>query len=175
MLKRVFICYFFLLIAFLPFQFTNAEVIEIEEDHPLFTDPDLLGAMEIFMRMSPEERESTIQGLMEAVGDDPEKRKEMELIISKLPAVEQEQLKKNGGSSSLNDMIQEDEFAKAKHEAKKQLNGIDWESFWAMQEEVLESVIAAGQVSPEDAAHFKTDEEAWKKQLRTIWEDLQQE
>mmetsp|Transcript_24206 Transcript_24206/g.26730 ORF Transcript_24206/g.26730 Transcript_24206/m.26730 type:complete len:180 (-) Transcript_24206:166-705(-) len=177
MLRRVYICYFFtsllLLVAFMPSQLINAEIIEIEEDHPLFTDPDLLGAMEIFMGMSTEERGKAIQGLMDTIGDDPQKRKEMELIISKLPAVEQEQIVKRGQAGNLNDMIQADEFAKAKHEAKKKLGGIEWESFWAMQEEVLESVIASGQVSPEDAARFKTDEEAWKKQLKTIWLDLQ--
>lgn len=151
----------------------NAELIEIEDDHPLLTNPELLQAMEIFMQMSSEERQEVILGLMETVGDDPKKRKEMELLISKLPQVEQEQLLKNPKAAhSLQELIQDDEFAKAKHNAKQMLDGMSWEDFWAIQDQVLESVIAGGQISVEDAALFRTDEEAWKKQLRIIYDDL---
>ena len=131
----------------------------------LADDKELLNAMEMFMGMSAKEREETIQGLMMAVGDDPAKKAEMEALIKMLPNLDD--------NSNLQQMIHDDEIAKAKKEAKRQLGGSDWESFWANQAEILENVLASGQLSPEDAALFKTDEEAWKRQLRIIWEDLQ--
>ena len=130
----------------------------------LLEDPELLNALEIFMGMSAQERYETIQGLMEAVGHDPDKRLEMERLIEMLPQMED--------NSDLKEMIRQDELLKAKQQAKRQLDGQDWESFWAMQADILEATIASGQLTPEQAAHFKTDEEAWKAQLRTIFNDL---
>lgn len=149
--------------------------IVIEEDHPLLkNDPEALQAMEIFMGMSPDEREETIRGLMDAMGDDPKKRAEMELLLAKLPALSDEQIKNSdsGIQSSLKQMVQDDEFAKARRDARKQLDGTSWEFFAENQAAILEATIAGGQLSPEDAALFKTDEEAWLKQLRVIWEDV---
>ncbi|KAL7533208.1 hypothetical protein ACHAXR_005105 [Thalassiosira sp. AJA248-18] len=152
-----------------------AEPIIIEDDHPILTDPASLQAMEIFMGMSPEEREETIKGLMEAVGDDPTKRAEMELIVSKLPALDAELIKnsKDGKTaSSLKQMAQDDEFAKARHDARSQLDGTSWDFFVANQDAILEATIASGQLRPEDIATFKSDKKAWLKQLRVIWEDV---
>lgn len=127
--------------------------------------------MEIFVGMSPEEREETIRDLMATVGDDEDKRREMETLIKMLPEMESN----DSSSSSLKQMIRDDEIAKAKHQASEMLDGSDWGSFWGNQEEILEAVVASGQLRPEDAALFKTDEEAWKKQLRIIWDDLQKQ
>mmetsp|Transcript_25494 Transcript_25494/g.40026 ORF Transcript_25494/g.40026 Transcript_25494/m.40026 type:complete len:182 (-) Transcript_25494:120-665(-) len=151
-----------------------AEPIIIEEDHPLLNDPEALQAMEIFMGMSPEEREDTIRGLLETVGDDPKARAEMELIISKLPALEAEQVADGDGklASSLKQMVQDDELAKARQNAKKQMGGVSWKFFLENEEAILEATIAGGQLRPEDAALFKTDKNAWLKQLRIIWEDV---
>mmetsp|Transcript_4295 Transcript_4295/g.12119 ORF Transcript_4295/g.12119 Transcript_4295/m.12119 type:complete len:187 (-) Transcript_4295:220-780(-) len=148
--------------------------ILVDEEHPLLNDPEVVAAMEIFMGMAPEERASTIKGLMEAVGDDPQKRAEMELIISKLPALDEEMLKNSpaGAHSSLKQMIQDDEFAKAQKDARQQLDGVSWEFFLENQAAILDATIQSGQLSPEDAARFKTDDEAWLKQLRVIWEDV---
>lgn len=137
-------------------------------------DPELLGAMETFMAMSPPEREEIIEGLLATAGDDPGKKAEIEALIDMLPAMEIEQLKSGGGGKSrIKELIEEDEIRAAKQEAKRQLDGTSWDSFWANQAEILDSVLAGGQLSPQDAARFKTDEEAWRKQLRIIWEDLQ--
>mmetsp|Transcript_15375 Transcript_15375/g.18484 ORF Transcript_15375/g.18484 Transcript_15375/m.18484 type:complete len:179 (+) Transcript_15375:148-684(+) len=157
--------------------FFSAQAVEpiiVEEDHPLINDPDVLQAMEIFMGMSPEERQETIKGLMDAVGDDPVKREEMATIISKLPALEQEQLLNSpaGLKSSLKQMVQDDEFARARQDAKQQLGGVSWEFFVENEAAILEATIAGGQLSAEDAATFKTDKKAWMEQLRVIWEDV---
>ena len=147
-----------------------AEPIIIEDDHPLLNDPDALQAMEIFMGMSPDEREEAIAALMDAVEDDPEARAEMELLLSQLPALDAEQLKNSPGGthSSLDQMVQDDEFAKA----KENLGTTPWDFFVENADALLEATIAGGKISPEEAATFKTDKEAWLKQLRIIWEDV---
>lgn len=142
---------------------TNGD--DLDRDR-LVNDLELLNAMELFMGMSADEREDTIQGLLKAVGEDPTKKAEMETLIQMLPQLDD--------TSTLQQMIQDDTMAKAKRTARQQLDGTDWESFWAMQEQILEATLASGQISPKDAARFKTDEEAWKDQLRIIFDDLQQ-
>jgi hypothetical protein len=137
----------------------------------LVDDPALLNAMDMFMGMSGQERHETIQGLMEVVGHDPAARAEMETLIKMLPKLDDDDDK--DGSSSLRQMIQDDEVRKAEHEGRRQVEGLDWESFWAMQADILETTIASGQLTPEQAAIFKTDEDAWKAQLRIIFDDLQ--
>ena len=149
-----------------------AEPIIIEDDHPILNDPEALQAMEIFMGMSPEEREDTIRGLLESVGDDPKARAEMELIISKLPALDAEQVAGGKLASDLKQMVQDDQVAKARQNAKKQLDGTSWEFFLENEEAILEATIAGGQLRPEDAVLFKMDKKAWLGQLRVIWEDV---
>ena len=152
---------FFTLLASVPTLILGAEETAAKS---LLDDPELLNTLEIFMAMSDQERQETIQGLMEAVGYDPSKRSEMEMLVKMLP-----QMQEGGG---LPEMILEDEFRKAQHEARRQIEGQDWDSFWAVQAEILDATIASGQLTPEQAAHFKTDEEAWKAQLKTIYDDL---
>ena len=141
-------------------------VVSAQQNHGerLANDPELLQAMELFMGMSAQEREETIKGLMAAVGDDPAAKQEMERLIQMLGEMDD--------TSSLKQMIHDDELAKAKQQAQKQLDGMTWESFWASQAEILEATVASGQLSPEDAALFQTDTEAWKRQLRMIFDDL---
>jgi hypothetical protein len=139
----------------------------------LVDDPALLNAMEIFMGMSAQERYETMHGLMEAVGHDPSKRAEMETLIKMLPQMDYDD-DNDASVTSLRQMIHDDEMRKAQHEAQRQVEGQDWESFWAMQADILEATIASGQLTPEQAADFKTDEDAWKAQLRIIFDDLQQ-
>lgn len=136
-----------------------------DETIPEVNDQDLQDAMEIFIRMSKEEREETIKNLMAAVENDPHGKKEMETLIKMLPEMNED--------GNLKFMVQEDEIQKAKQAAQQQLHGQTWESFWSMQAQILESTLASGQISPQDAARFKTDEDAWKAQMRVIWDDLQ--
>ena len=159
-----------------------ADPILVEEDHPLLRaleggdDQGVIGAMEVFMGMAPEEREATIRELMELVSDDPQLVTEMENLLKALPALDEEQLKNAGPGgfhSSLDQMVHDDEVAKAREDAKEMLGGTEWQFFLDNQAVILESVLEAGQLSPEQAAEFKTDETAWLKQLRVIYEDVQ--
>jgi len=126
------------------------------------------------MGMSPEEREDAIKGLMDVVGDDPIKRAEMELLISKLPALDAEQLRNSPGGihSSMEQMLRDDELAKARRDAQQMMGGVSWDFFVENQAMILEATIAGGQISSKDAAKFQADEQAWMKQLRVIYEDV---
>jgi len=151
-----------------------ASAAPLMTDDPILKDPDLVAALELFIGMSPDERKDTIQGLKASVGDDPQRLAEMEELLDKLSALDVEQLENSPGGthSSIQQMIQDDEVATAKRDARKMLDGTTWEFFWENQEAILESTIASGQLSPEDAALFKTDEGAWKEKLRFIFDDL---
>ena len=138
--------------------------------HAAAADPqeELVQAVEIFMRMSETERYETIQGLMGAVGQDPVKRQEMETLLAMLPPLMEND--KDAKPTNMRQLIQEDELQKAKHHAAAHVQ--DWESFWALQDDILQATIASGQLTPEQAATFQTDEHAWKEQLRVIYHDL---
>ena len=149
----------------------------IMTDDPLLKDPDLLASLEIFMGMSPKEREETIKDLMSSVKT-KEQKKEMKDLLDKLSAMDVEQLQNSptGVTSSIKQMIQDDEIAKAKHNARQMLddkNLVDsWRFFLDNEAQILEATIQGGQLTTEQIATFKTDKDAWKKQLRVIWEDI---
>mmetsp|Transcript_9372 Transcript_9372/g.15285 ORF Transcript_9372/g.15285 Transcript_9372/m.15285 type:complete len:237 (+) Transcript_9372:179-889(+) len=48
----------------------------------------------------------------------------------------------------------------------------DWESIHNKRDGILNSLIATGTVSAEDAALYKSDDGAWEKELRLIWDGL---
>jgi aminopeptidase N len=162
-LFNIFLQLFFVLLLLLG---TTTRVVQAQEEDQLsgYEQLELQHAMEMFMRMSAKERESAIKDLMAAVGDDPKAKKEMETLLEMLPNLEDD--------SNLSQLIAEDELAKAKHEAKRQMSGQSFEDLWANQEAILEEVLASGQLAPEDAARFKTDPDAWKATLKLLYDDV---
>jgi hypothetical protein len=141
----------------------------------LANDPELRNALEIFMAMSPEEREVTIQGFRKTIisgidDGDPTQTVEMERLMEVLSQVETEE-----DTSSLQQLIQQDEFRKAQQNARQHLDGMDWDAFWSRQADILEATLASGQLTPEQAAEFRTNPKAWEAQLRTIYTDLHQQ
>lgn len=142
---------------------------DVEEPERISSDEAVLQAMEIFAGMSPEEMEETILELMNMIGDsDPETKAELELLLSELiPKIKSE--------SSLNQMVQDDELAVATQDALKMLKGSNWDEIWANQDLILDGVLDSGKLTPEDAARFKTDENAWKEELQFIWNQLQKQ
>ena len=44
-----------------------------------------------------------------------------------------------------------------------------------MQDVILEAVLESGKLSPEDAATYKTDINAWEKELKFIYDELQRQ
>ena len=69
---------------------------------------------------------------------DPKREAEMEFLLQKVNELDT--------SGSLQQMIEQDEINKAKREASRQLDGRDWESFWAMEAEILAATIESGQL-----------------------------
>ena len=51
-------------------------------------------------------------------------------------------------------------------------NGDSWKFFLDNEEQILAATIQSGQLTTEQIATFRTDKDAWKKQMRVIWEDL---
>lgn len=133
-------------------------------------DQELLDALEIFQGMSPEEMEETIVELLQHIGDDdPDTKAELETLLTEvLP-----QLK---FQSNLKEMTEDDELAAATQDALRLLSGAtSWDDIWEKQDVILEGVIASGQLTPEDVALFKSDENEWKAQLKFIWDELQKQ
>ncbi|CAB9518984.1 expressed unknown protein [Seminavis robusta] len=136
----------------------------------LENDPELLAAMEIFAGMSPEEMEETMKELTQMLGDDPETLSAIRDVMKEIP-----NLKTSDIQSSLKEMVSEDEVAAATQDALKLLGKSNWETIWEKQDLILEAVIQSGQLSANDAALYKSDKDAWEKELRFIWNELQKQ
>uniref|UniRef100_A0A7S1Z6I9 Uncharacterized protein n=1 Tax=Ditylum brightwellii TaxID=49249 RepID=A0A7S1Z6I9_9STRA len=133
-------------------------------------DPELLAAMEIFLDMSPEEMEDVMKDLTLVLGDDPETLSAMEEVVKELSTMKIFDLE-----STLEGIITDEHVAAATHNALEAIGKAEWTTIWSNQELILEAVIQSGQISPEDAATFKTDEKAWENELKVIWNELQKE
>ena len=133
-------------------------------------DPELLAAMEMFAGMSPEETEETMKELVGMLGDDPETLAAIEEVMKEIP-----NMKANDVQSSLKQMVSEDEVAAATQDALKLLGKSNWETIWEKQDLILDAVIQSDQINAEDTALFKSDNAAWEKELRFIWNELQKQ
>lgn len=76
----------------------------------------------IFMAMSEQERYETVRGLMEAVGDDPGKREEMETLMRMIP-----QTGDDDDDDGIRRLIQQDESREAKRDAARRIPD-DWDA-----------------------------------------------
>ena len=141
--------------------------MEADDD---FNDPELMEAMEIFNAMSPEDMQEAMLGLLEAVGDDPEMLAAIQEVQKEI-----EMMKASGenDAGNLQDLIEDDGLAAASQDALDMLGSKDWESMWEMQEEILQGVLESDKLSAEEAALYKSDVSAWEKELKFIWNELQ--
>lgn len=133
----------------------------LEDDH------ELLGALEIFAGMSPDEMLETVTQMMSMLGDDPAALAEFQKILELLPMIQTD--------SNLLQMAKDDEIASATNDALRMIGDSDWQTVWDMEEVILDAVLESGKLSPEDAATFKTDKNAWKEELRFIYDQLQKQ
>lgn len=136
----------------------------------LKNDPELLAAMEIFAGMSPEEMEETMNELKEMLGNDPETLAAINEVMEEMKQMDAADIK-----SSLEQMVADDEVAKATQDALKLIHKSSWETIWEKQADILDAVIQSGQISAEDAALFKSDQDKWEMELRFIWNELQKQ
>lgn len=152
----------------------NRKLQEEEQQEPLvdLTDPELQNAMQIFANMSPEEMEEAMQELQAMFGDDPDATAAIEEVMQEIPKMKSA----NDVQASLQDLIREDEIAVATSDALKllQQDG-SWDTIWERRDDILEAVLASGQIDPADAARFRASKDDWEAELVHIWNELQKQ
>ena len=135
-------------------------------------DPELVEAMEAFALMSPEEAEEAFAEVIEMLGedkDDPEMLEAIQEVMREMESM-------NSGAdvkARLSSMTLEEEIAEATEMALEMISTSEWEVIYNKRENILDSVIASGKVSAEDAALYKSDAAAWEEELKYIWDELQ--
>lgn len=128
--------------------------------------------MEAFALMSPEEAEEAFAEVIEMLGedkDDPEMLEAIQEVMREMESM-------NSGAdvkARLSSMTLEEEIAEATEMALGMIDSAEWEVIYNKREDILNSVIASGKISAEDAALYKSDASAWEKELKYIWDELQ--
>ena len=122
--------------------------------------------------MSPEEAEEAFAEVIEMLGEDKDDPEMLEAI--------QEVMREMGSMNSgtdvkarLSSMTLEEEIAEATEMALEMISTSEWEVIYNKREDILDSVIASGKISAEDAALYKSDASAWEEELKYIWDELQ--
>lgn len=134
-------------------------------------DPDLIEAMELFADLSPEEMEEMMEDVKQLIGDDPSTLEAIEEVKREIPKLKT--IKQN-----LKDLVSREEVLPATDEALQmltQLGDHTWDTIWNRQDDILKAVINSGQMNDEDIARFTNSPDEWEKELRFIWNELQNE
>jgi len=148
----------------------NDEMIDID-----FTDPELLGAIQMFSEMSLDE-------IKEIFGDDPEALKEIEEVMEEISKLDPSEIEE-----SMKALMEEELIASAMTDTLEMLTGTaadadaatdtdeqDWDKILENKDVILEAVIASGSMSEEDIALFLKDGDAWEEELSGIWNELKE-
>ena len=128
--------------------------------------------MEAFALMSPEEAQEAFAEVLEMMGedkDDPEMLEAIQEVMREMESM-------NNGDDvkyRLSSMTMEEEVAQATEVALEMISTSEWDVIYNKREDILDSVIASGKMSAEDAALYKSDAAAWEKELKYIWDELQ--
>ena len=128
--------------------------------------------MEAFALMSPEEAQEAFAEVLEMMGEDKDDPEMLEAIQEVMREMEN----MNTGDDvkyRLTSMTMEEEVAQATEVALEMISTSEWDVIYNKREDILDSVIASGKMSAEDAALYKSDAAAWEKELKYIWEELQ--
>lgn len=132
----------------------------------------MLEAMEAFALMSPEEAQEAFAEVLEMMGEDKDDPEMLEAIQEVMREMEN----MNTGDDvkyRLSSMTMEEEVAQATEVALEMISTSEWDVIYNKREDILDSVIASGKMSAEDAALYKSDAAAWEKELKYIWDELQ--
>ena len=122
--------------------------------------------------MSPEEAQEAFAEVLEMMGEDKDDPEMLEAIQEVMREME----RMNTGDDvkyRLSSMTMEEEVAQATEVALEMISTSEWDVIYNKREDILDSVIASGKMSAEDAALYKSDAAAWEKELKHIWEELQ--
>ena len=124
--------------------------------------------------MSPEEAQEAFAEVLEMMGedkDDPEMLEAIQEVMREMESM-------NNGDDvkyRLSSMTMEEEVAQATKVALEMISTSEWDVIYNKREDILDSVIASGKMSAEDAALYKSDAAAWEKELKYIWDELQRQ
>lgn len=122
--------------------------------------------------MSPEEAQEAFAEVLEMMGEDKDDPEMLEAIQEVMREMEN----MNTGDDvkyRLSSMTMEEEVAQATEVALEMISTSEWDVIYNKREDILDSVIASGKMSAEDAALYKSDAAAWEKELKYIWDELQ--
>ena len=128
--------------------------------------------MEMFALMSEEERIEAFAEVMEMIGGDDADPEDIEALRRVMEAAE---LMDDADSTSMGYTPMEDAIADATGIALEMIAGSEWEMIREKSSEILEALIVSGKISSEDAASFRSDEGAWEKELRSVWDELEKQ
>lgn len=147
--------------------------IEKKEEPVNFDDPELLGAIQTFATLTPEELKETMDELQEIFKDDPETFKEIEEVMTEVAKLDPSEIE-----STMAILRQEDKEATEIADTLQMLREADeedWSNVLANKDEILQSVIASGVMSDEEIELFQNDPTAWESELGVIWDELMEQ
>lgn len=153
------------------------------------SDEELFTVMEQFALMSKEEREQAYSEVMDMLGDDDpgivEAMKEIMKTVELMDESEEITNSLEGSKAYLmameDDMTDakqfllgvKEEIARATGIALRMISQADWEVVYNKRGDMLDSLIASGKMSPEDASLYKSNDAAWEREVRAIWDGIQ--
>lgn len=122
--------------------------------------------MALLADMSQDDLDVVLKGIGEMMGDDPETIAAIQGILGDIVSTEDP-------VKSLSEILDREDFEKAITENLDWVNDSDWLKVYQKRHEILEAVIATGELPPEEALRFMEDPSAWETELKKVWDSLQ--
>ena len=147
----------------------NEEGIDANNPPIDLTDEELIDVMEQFALMSDEEMEEAFSEVMKMLGGDeadPELEGALREVINEVKAMDE---------STLIESMTNQQIAEITDFALEMISQSDWELIHDKRNEILESLIASGKITEVEATVYRSDEKEWEKELRSIWDGLQEQ
>mmetsp|Transcript_28994 Transcript_28994/g.58846 ORF Transcript_28994/g.58846 Transcript_28994/m.58846 type:complete len:143 (+) Transcript_28994:2-430(+) len=130
--------------------------------------------MEQFALMSPEEMKEAFADVIDILGDDPDTIAAVKEVMLEMESMDADDVT-NSVRTTLQTVTMDEEIAEATQIALDMISKSEWDVIYDNRGDILDSVIASGKISAEDAALYKSDEGQWEKELRFIWDELQRQ
>lgn len=140
------------------------------------SEEDLMEVMAEFASMSEEEMEEAFAEVIAMVGgeDDPDILASVAELKEAVKTMDKSAVKDlmTEATDSLNEAV-EVKIVEAADSSLEMLASADWDLVYNKRGDILASLIAHGKVTSQEAAVYKSDDTAWEKELRFIWDGLQ--
>lgn len=149
------------------------EGLDLSDMQQLMKDPELAEAIEMFTQMNPEEMKEIMDDMMGLFGDDEDASSAIRVVIKEVENMDATDLRE-----TMKEMMEEEEVAKAMQNTMQMLATADesmLDEILGKKDLILESVIQSGQLSELDVQKFRSDPDAWEKELKHIWAELRKQ